>query len=84
MPKFPLPAHQYRLTLGSHCCWNSKKHASSINEIVKQLACCPGRHSGNARQQGLALSMLQLLSLLSSLDNSYTHPGSQSQHSHPG
>lgn len=72
----PQSVTQYRRATGNHVNWSDKQQGSQKkqNERLQQLAAQPGNHAKNRGRQQTACAAVQLLSVLSSLQNTHIRP----------
>ncbi len=72
----PQSVTQYRRNTGDHVNWSDKQQGNQKkqNKNIQQLAAQPGSHAGNRDRQRVACAAVQLLSVLSSVQNTDTSP----------
>ncbi|RJL46791.1 hypothetical protein [Pectobacterium carotovorum] len=72
----PQSVTQYRRTVGDHVNWSDKQQGNQEkqNKRIRQLATQPGCHTGNRDRQQVAYAAIQLLSVLSSVQNIEPNP----------
>ncbi|WP_152625037.1 F-box protein [Xanthomonas albilineans] len=72
----PQSVTEYRKTTGNHINWKNQKQASQKqqDERVQQMAAQPGNHAGNRQRHDAIHAAVQLLSILSSVQNTSASP----------
>ncbi|MBN3264160.1 hypothetical protein [Pectobacterium brasiliense] len=72
MPVIPLLYNQHRQATGNHSNWLGREYSGQQTQhlLVKKMAMQPGRNNNNINRQNTAHAAIQLLSILSSVQNS--------------
>lgn len=76
MPRITPPYLQYRYRIAEHADWQNKAYPTQQQQDsqIQRLAAQPGRNSDNIDQQRTAQALIQLLSLLTSIQNRRIQP----------